>query len=99
MKDVSGRLVSLHMPLECLTQLIMTLPGMARRALQQRHCDPSFRIVYPVARFQVELARDLETRILTLETPDGFNASFGLTEEQCREIGTDDQCEIKPRAN
>jgi hypothetical protein len=34
-----------------------------------------------------------------LETPDGFNASFGLTEEQCREIGTNDQCEIKLRAN
>lgn len=101
MEDVSGRLVSLHMPLECLNRLMMTLPGMVRRALQRRHRDPSLRIVYPVARFQVELAGDFETRILTLETPDGFSASFGLTEEQCREIGAHRRSEIthKLRAN
>jgi hypothetical protein len=91
MEDVNGRLVSLHMPLKCLDRLLMTLPGLVRRALQTQHRDPSLRIVYPVARFQLELARDLETRILTLETPDGFSASFGLTEEQCREIGADDR--------
>lgn len=89
MEDVTGRAVSLHMPLECLNRLIMTLPGMLRRALQQRQGDPSLRIVYPVARFQVEWSGDLATRILTLETPDGFSASFGLTEEQCRQIATD----------
>jgi len=101
MEDVSGRSVSLHMPLECLNRLIMTLPGMVRRALQLRHRDPSLRIVYPVAQFQVELAGDFETHILTLETPDGFSASFGLTEEQCREIATDRRCEStrKLRAN
>ena len=94
-------LVSLHMPLECLNRLIMTLPAMVRGALQLRHRDPSLRIVYPVAQFQVKLAGDFETRILTLETPDGFSASFGLTEEQCREIATDCHCEIarKLRAN
>ena len=47
-----------------------------------------------MARFQLELAGDSETRILTLETPDGFSASFGLTEEQCHEIGPDDHCEV-----
>jgi hypothetical protein len=101
MEDVSGRLVSLHMPLECLNRLIMTLPGMVRRALQLRHRDTSLRVVYPVAQFQVELAGDFETRILSLETPDGFSASFGLTAEQCREIATDRRCEItrKLRAN
>jgi hypothetical protein len=99
MEDVSGRLVSLHMPLRCLNRLIMTLPKMVRDALQLRHRDPSLRIVYPVAQFQVELAGDFETRILTLETPDGFSASFGLTEEQCREIATDRRFERKLRAN
>jgi hypothetical protein len=85
MEDVNGRLVSLHMPLKCLNRLIMTLPEMVRRALQAQHCDASLRIVYPVSRFKLELAGDSETRILTLETPDGFSASFGLTEEQCRD--------------
>jgi hypothetical protein len=101
MEDVSGGLVSLDIPVECLNRLIMTLPEMVRCALQRRHRDPSLRIVYPVARFQVELAHDFETRILSLETPDGFGVSFGLTEEQCREIATDRPCEgaRKLRAN
>jgi hypothetical protein len=94
MEDVGGRLVSLHMPLECLNRLIMTLPGMVLHALQQQHRDASLRIVYPVSRFQLELAGDFETRVLTLETPDGFSASFGLTEEQCREIGADDPAKL-----
>jgi hypothetical protein len=89
MKDASGDPVSVRMPLECLNQLVMTLPGMVRQAVQRRHRDPAVRVVYPLARFQVELADDLETRILTLETHDGFSVSFGLTEEQCREIAAD----------
>ena len=48
----------------------MTLPEIVRRALQAQHRDASLRIVYPVARFQLELAGDSDTRILTLETPD-----------------------------
>jgi len=82
------------MPLECLNQLMMTLPGIVRQAVQRRYRDPSLRIVYTVARFQVELADDSETRILTLETPDGFSVSFGLTEEQCREIAIDRRSEF-----
>jgi hypothetical protein len=89
MKDAVGRPLSVRMPLECLNQLMMTLPGIVRQAVQRRHRDPSLRIVYTLARFQVELADDSETRILTLETPDGFSVSFGLTEEQCREIAID----------
>ena len=62
---------------------------MVRQAVQQRHGDPTLRVVYPVAQFQVELASDFATRILTLETTDGFSASFGLTEAQCQEISAD----------
>jgi hypothetical protein len=94
MKDEVGRPLSLRMPLECLNQLMMTLPGIVRQAVQRRHRDPSLRIVYTLARFQVELADDSETRILTLETPDGFSVSFGLTEEQCREIAIDRRSEF-----
>ena len=48
----------------------MTLPGVARQALQLRHSDPSLRVVYPASQLRVELANDFKTRILTLETPD-----------------------------
>ncbi len=97
MKDAAGRPLSLRMPLECLNQLMMTLPGIVRQAMQRRYRDPSLRIVYPVTQFQVELADDGETRILTLETPDGFSVSFGLTEAQCREIATDRRSEVPVR--
>jgi hypothetical protein len=97
LQDVNGRSISLHMPLHCLNQLIMTLPLMVNRALQQKHHDASLRMVYPVARFRLELAGDFETRILTLETPDGFNVSFGLTQEQCREIAEGHPCESEPK--
>jgi hypothetical protein len=55
------------------------------------------RMVYPVARFRLELAADFETRILSLETPDGFNVSFGLTQAQCRELAEDHPCESEPK--
>jgi hypothetical protein len=98
MKDAAGRPLSLRMPLECLHQLTMTLPGIVRQVLQRRRRDRSVRIVYTLARFAVELADDSETRILTLETPGGFSVSFGLTEEQCREIAIDRRDEFPTKA-
>jgi hypothetical protein len=98
MTDAAGRPVSLVLPFACLSQLIMTLPGVARRALQLQRGDPSLRVVYPASEFRLELADDFETRILTLETPDGFSVSFGLSETQCRAIGSDNVGEV-PRAN
>ncbi len=99
MADVAGRPVSLHMPLECLNRLMMTLPTMLRRAVQQRKRDPSLRIVYPLQRLRMELGGDLETRILTLETPDGFSVSFGLTEAQWRAVGADGEIARGGRPN
>ncbi len=87
LEDKFGRPASLSLPSVCLNRLMMTLPRMVTRALQRRHNDQSLRVVYPVDRYTVELSADLCTRILTLETPDGFNVSFSLSEEQCRDIG------------
>jgi hypothetical protein len=94
MNDASGRPVALVLPFKCLNQLIMTLPNVARQALQLQHGDPSLRVVYPTSRFRLELADDFETRILTLETPDGFSVSFGLTQSQCRSIASDSDTEL-----
>jgi hypothetical protein len=94
MNDVAGRPISLVLPFQCLSELIMTLPGVARKALQLQHSDPSLRVVFPAALSRLELADDLKTRILTLETPDGFSVSFGLTETQCRAIGADNDGDL-----
>ena len=86
-EDTSGRPASVTLPTRCLNQLMMTLPRMVTAAVQRLHRDRSLRIVYPVEKLCVELSSDLRTRILTLETPDGFNVSFSLSEEQCGDIG------------
>jgi hypothetical protein len=46
MEDVTGRSVSLYVPVECLNQILMTLPGMVQQAVQRRFRDPTLRIVY-----------------------------------------------------
>jgi hypothetical protein len=77
--DVAGSPRGLSLPTECLTQLIMTLPEMASRALKIRYRDDSLRVVYALGEMRVEAAHVAETTILTLATPDGFAVSFALT--------------------
>jgi len=88
LEDRHGQAFSVCFPLSCLNGLVMTLPRMVTAAVQRRYNDPSLRVTYPLAEFQVELGSDLQTRILTLTTPDGFEVSFSLTEQQCRDIGS-----------
>jgi hypothetical protein len=80
--DARGKAVSLSLPAECLNQLIVTLPRMSVRALRNRYCDDSLRVVYPAASIRIELASDAKTFIVTLETADGFSVSFGLSQDQ-----------------
>ena len=87
LEDAAGRAFSICFPLDCLQSLIMTLPNMVTSAVQRLYRDPTLRVTYPVAEFQLELGSDLSTRILTLATVDGFAVSFSLTAEQCQEIG------------
>jgi hypothetical protein len=74
------------LPTECLKGLIMTLPDMMRRALRLQHADPSLRLVYPVASWEIELSTQLETFILTLRTPDNFHVSFALTADDLHDM-------------
>jgi hypothetical protein len=83
-EDTAGRPSSLCFPIDSLTSLIMTLPGMA---LQQRQKDPTLRVVFPLQQFDLELSSNLATRILTLKTPDGFAVSFSLNADQSRGLG------------
>ncbi len=81
-----GSTRSLILPFACLSQLVMTLPRMLAQSLRRRFGSGAIRVVYPIHKFQMELAWDHTTRILSIETPDGFDVSLGLSAEQCREI-------------
>jgi hypothetical protein len=85
--DGNGADWSLHLPSDCLQQLILTLPNLALKAMRAQHNDDTLRIVYPAHSCTVELASDQRTFILTLRTEDGFHVSFGLSGGQCETIG------------
>ena len=77
--DEEGRAGALTQPTDCLRELMMTLPEMMRRALRLQHHDPSLRLVYRTAGWEVERSTVHGSFIVTLRTPDGFHVSFALT--------------------
>jgi hypothetical protein len=77
--DEEGSAGALILPADCLKELMMTLPEMMRQALRHQHDDPSLRLVYRTAGWEVERSKVPGTFIVTLRTPDGFHISFALT--------------------
>jgi hypothetical protein len=84
--DEEGHESTLTLPTECLKALIMTLPDMMRRALRLQYQDPSLRLVYPVASWEIELSTQPGTFILTLRTADKFHVSFALGASDLQEM-------------
>ena len=39
-------MASVVLPIECLSDLLMTFPGLIEQALRRRYRDPSLRMVY-----------------------------------------------------
>jgi hypothetical protein len=80
LRDLSGKPRTLVLPTDCLTQLLMSLPGMVQKALRNRHGDDSLRVAHPLDSFNVEageaLASGARQYILTLCTSGGFAVSF-----------------------
>jgi hypothetical protein len=95
--DEEGHAGALMLPAECLRALMMTLPEMTRRALCLRHGDPSLRLVYSVASWEVESSTQPETFIVTLRTPDGFHMSFAMTANDLRQIG--EAAAVRPKGH
>jgi len=86
-KNHKGAPVSMSLPSECLTQMLMTLPRIALEALQKKHNDQSLRIVYPTGSWRVEQSVQSERLVIvTLGTPDGFEVSFGLEAKKLNAI-------------
>src|SRR5215469_9872500 len=77
--DEDRKAGALTLPTDCLRELMMTLPEMMRRALRLQHDDPSLRLVYRTAGWEVERSTVSGTFIVTLRTLDGFHVSFALT--------------------
>ena len=84
--DESGKQRGLSLPTECLTQLIMTLPEMASKALRMRYHDETLRIVYPLCAMHVEATHTDQYTILTLSTENGFTVSFALTAKDLKQL-------------
>jgi hypothetical protein len=88
-EDAVGETGAVSFPIDCLTSLIMTLPGMVTSAIQRRGNDPTLRVTFPLKEFEVERSVDPEVRILTLTTLDGYSVSFSLNEVQYKELAND----------
>jgi hypothetical protein len=91
LKDLCGQPGMVVLPTECLTQLLMSLPGMVQKALRNRHGDESLRLAHPLETFNVELGETSSTGtpqyILTLGTSGGFSVSFSGSQADMTSLG------------
>jgi hypothetical protein len=83
MLDEAGRQVTLELPAALAASLILTLPQLMDRCLQQLLGDAT-RLVFPMQRWGLEGAAEAEAFILTLETPDGFRVAFAVSMDDAR---------------
>ena len=83
MLDESGRRVTLAFPTGLAASLILTLPHLMERCLQQLRGDAT-RLVFPMQRWALEGAEEARNFILTLETPDGFSVAFAVSMDDAR---------------
>ena len=80
-ENADGQPMSLTLPSDCLRALLMTLPRLTAQALRAKYRDDTLKVVYPVGKWSLQVASDGVHRILTLCTPDGFEVSFALQDD------------------
>jgi hypothetical protein len=78
MLDEVGREVTLEFPAGLAASLILTLPHLMERCLQQLRGDAT-RLVFPMQYWALEGAGETGDFILTLQTPDGFSVAFAVS--------------------
>ena len=83
--DVVGKQISLCLPFHQARSLTMTLPQLLTFALKAQTGDDTARYVFTLAQWRLEAAADSRL-IITLGTPDGFEVSFCMTLQECREL-------------
>jgi hypothetical protein len=84
--DGEGQSMSVELPFEQAESVVMTLPHMLSKALQQRTQNKRLRYVFTPGHWSIEKA-DRNFIILTLATEDGFEVSFAIPSGGCRSIG------------
>jgi hypothetical protein len=82
-----GRVHRIVLPVDALTGLLMTLPRMLQTALDERFPDGSLRVVHPLGPWRLEQAAGNNGLILKLGTPDGFEVSFSVRDEDAGPLG------------
>jgi hypothetical protein len=80
--DSSGQPATIRLSVDQAGVLIMTLPDLIDKALQNRYADASLRYTYPLASWTLEQSNDPNQCIVTFRTADGFGARFSITREQ-----------------
>jgi hypothetical protein len=85
--DSNGEPQTVHLTLNQLGTLAMTLPGLIGKALQMRYGDQSLRYAYPLESWVVEQSTDPTQGMVTLRTTDGFTVCFSLLREQRNQLG------------
>jgi hypothetical protein len=71
-----GNQVNVTLPIECLKQLVLSLPVILEQTLRALHQNPALRLVHTVKLWTVERASDQKNLILSFRTPDHFSISF-----------------------
>jgi hypothetical protein len=86
MRDETGREVALELPAGLASSLILTLPHLMEKCLQQLRGDAAARLVFPLGCWMLESADDTGAFILSLQTPDGFKVAFAVPSDDARAL-------------
>src|SRR3954468_4037414 len=84
--DEAGAQVSVEFPFRQAASVMMTLPRLLSKALQQQTRGDTSRYVFSLGRWSIE-STDRPCLIMTLTTDDGFEVSFGIPFEACQAMG------------
>jgi len=85
--DSKGQPQTIHLSLNQVGALAMTLPGLIGRALQTRYGDNTLRYAYPLDSWMLEQSTDPAQAMVTFTTTDGFSVCFTLPREQQSQLG------------
>ena len=101
--DTKGERTTVRLLLPQVGALLMSLPGLIDRALQNRFGDRSLRYAYPMASWVLEQSSDPARNLVTLRTLDGFSVCFSISGGQQSELAQAFACQpelLRPmRAN
>jgi hypothetical protein len=101
--DGAGEPSTLVLPAQCLNQLLMSIPKMIQKAIQNRYKDDALRLVYALKEFNVELGETntagVDQFILTLATAEGFSVSFSASEQQLTSMGATIAEDVQPHTD